>query len=82
MNFIENSTEGRPALALIAINARWIADPDRPGAGLNTKVHAGHVRAVRLIPEQDASGEHLVRRELLAIVCRSQKNWRIARGTA
>ena len=33
MNFIENGTEGRPALALIAKTARRIADPAKPGLG-------------------------------------------------
>ncbi len=85
MNFIENSTEGRPALALVAIASRRIADPAKPGLGGDhnkTTVHAGYVRAVRLIAQGDAGGLNAARRELLRIVNNNLKCWRIAEGGA
>lgn len=86
MNFIENATEGRPALALIAKTSRRIANPEKPGVGGDHNkitVPTGHVRAVRLIPQADAGGLRQVRRELLAIVGGELgKGWRIAEGCA
>ena len=86
MNFIENGTEGRPALALIAKTSRRIADPAKPGLGGDHNkitVPAGYIRAIRLIPTADAGGLRQVRRELLAIVGGDLgKGWRIAEGTA
>lgn len=87
MNFIENGKEGRPALALIAKTKRRIADPAKPGLGGDHNkidITAGYVRAIRLIPQEDAGGLRQVRRELLAIVGGGGlgKGWRIAEGTA
>lgn len=83
MKFNENGQEGHPALALIARRMREIADPEQPGMGKKIRVHAGYVRAVRLIAQQDAGGLRQARRDLLNIVggdC--GKGWRIAEGTA
>lgn len=86
MNFIENGKEGRPALALIAKTKRRIADPAKPGLGGDHNkidVPAGYVRAIRLIPQEDAGGLRQVRIELLAIVGGDLgKGWRIAEGAA
>lgn len=86
MNFIENGKEGRPALALIARRVRKIQDPSKPGIGgehNKITVHAGYIRAVRLIAQADAGGKRQARRDLLAIIggdC--GKSWRIAEGVA
>jgi len=79
INFIENSNEGRPALALIATRKRILK---KSGVAC-VKVPAGYIRAVRLIAQEDAGGLRDARRELLYIVGgKLGKSWRIAQGTA
>ncbi|MDR2837771.1 MAG: hypothetical protein LBV49_04265 [Azonexus sp.] len=83
MIFTENGTTGHPALALIAIRSRKIADGN--GCGKYMVVEPGYIRAFRLVP-YEASGRKAMRRELINIVQRGggnwSKNWRIAEGTA
>lgn len=85
MEFIENSTTGRPALALIATAAKRISLNGLGGEHNKTLVPAGYVRAVRLIAQQDAGGLRAARCELMAIFGKSgnlPKGWRIAEGSA
>ena len=72
MIFIENSTNGRPALALVAIKNKQY----------NSRIiKIGDIRAIRLIAQLDFSGKNNARKELLKIV-KLSKNWRIAEGSA
>ncbi len=83
MKFIENSTTGRPALALIAIR------DGKPRVDTNGKPcqrKSGEIRAIRLIAQNDVAGYNAARRELINIVSIGggdwSKNWRIAKGAA
>jgi len=81
MNFVENGKEGRPALALITTKARTVRNG--LGGGRTTRVQAGHVRMIRLIPQADAGAVRIARRDLLAVFGKSgnlPKGYRIAEG--
>lgn len=85
MEFFENNTAGRPALALIATTAKRVSLNGRGGEHNKALVPAGYVRAVRLIPQHDAGGIRAARRELIGIFGKSgnlPKGWRIAEGSA
>lgn len=85
MDFVENSTAGRPALALISTTAKRISLNGLGGEHNKTPVPTGYVRAVRLIAQQDAGGLRAARSDLLAIFGKNgnlPKGWRIAEGSA
>lgn len=85
MDFIENGTSGRPALALIATTAKRISLNGLGGEHNKTLVPAGYIRAVRLIAQLDAGGLSAARRDLLAVFGKSgnlPRGWRVAEGSA